>query len=435
MACGCAVALLLDCMLSYTSMSMSVVVCIYWWAHCCVFLMDVFFMFIMIFVCTALVATSAMHTVVAVCSAESNSMLLLQLMTCSLLVLIDDVLFFYWGFECLLLYMYMYLAILQRTARAYYALSMLAYYTILGSALLLLGLSMQYAIAGHGSMKLLTSSACNSYRASVMYIILHIAFACKVPCWPLHSWLLQAHSEASTDASIILASLYLKVGIVGWAQYVLWRGSLLTWALPIMVLATCYACSTIGWILSTTVDMKRFVAACSVAHLHLCICVMMCAHRSASMVGLIVQVLMHSLIATLLFFVVGDVYEVQGSRSIKSLRYGSSTSVSMLILLLANSGFPCSASYYAEVSMLITTTTYSIALTACIILIGAILALAGGMFWVQVMTGRSKQHPGIDTCNTSQATATTTLILIVIIMSTWCTLAYINGLMTTNILL
>lgn len=97
-----------------------------------------------------------------------------------------------------------------------------------------------------------------------------------------------------------------------------------------------------------TVDTKRFAAISSVLHMQILVAACAWMATRSIVTGVMIQLLAHSWIASLLFYVIGDIYEQHGSRLAVSLYVTSNTGTVLLILLLANSGFPCTASYYAE---------------------------------------------------------------------------------------
>lgn len=105
-------------------------------------------------------------------------------------------------------------------------------------------------------------------------------------------------------------------------------------------------------VVAMSLDTKRFAASCSVLHLQVCILSLLLIHHVLLSVGSMLQVVLHSWIASLLFLWIGEMYEVQGSRCAMHYNHAGRSTTTILILMLANSGFPISGSYTAEYVML-----------------------------------------------------------------------------------
>eukprot|EP01064_Diplonema_japonicum_P001717 TRINITY_DN1113_c0_g2_i1.p1 TRINITY_DN1113_c0_g2~~TRINITY_DN1113_c0_g2_i1.p1 ORF type:complete len:150 (+),score=5.40 TRINITY_DN1113_c0_g2_i1:261-710(+) len=136
-------------------------------------------------------------------SMETHTVLVLMYMVSTLLVVLDDLVVFYALFEVMLLLIYGYMhqhSVSSRSAYAMYMLAMILMYILTGAS------ASMYMSA--------VSTTSHNYALSVA-VLMHVAFYCKIPCYPMQGWLTEAHVESTTDASVLLAGIYLKVGIIG----------------------------------------------------------------------------------------------------------------------------------------------------------------------------------------------------------------------------
>eukprot|EP01064_Diplonema_japonicum_P001718 TRINITY_DN1113_c0_g2_i3.p1 TRINITY_DN1113_c0_g2~~TRINITY_DN1113_c0_g2_i3.p1 ORF type:complete len:163 (+),score=6.20 TRINITY_DN1113_c0_g2_i3:261-749(+) len=149
-------------------------------------------------------------------SMETHTVLVLMYMVSTLLVVLDDLVVFYALFEVMLLLIYGYMHQHSVSSRSAYAMYMLATYTVLGSAVLAVAMILMYILTGASASMYMSavSTTSHNYALSVA-VLMHVAFYCKIPCYPMQGWLTEAHVESTTDASVLLAGIYLKVGIIG----------------------------------------------------------------------------------------------------------------------------------------------------------------------------------------------------------------------------
>lgn len=155
--------------------------------------------------------------------------------------------------------------------------------------------------------------------------------------------------ESTTEGSILLAGIYLKVGVIGWMRYVAASSpTLLLYTLPLVLTTLVAGTVALLVVVLTTIDIKRFAAVSSILHLQLVLVMLLHTPHTLLVLGAVLQLTTHSYIAAMLFLVVGDVYEALGSRCSKHHHYTTRVSTVLLVLLLANSGYPCSASFHAE---------------------------------------------------------------------------------------
>lgn len=146
----------------------------------------------------------------------------------------------------------------------------------------------------------------------------------------------------------------------------------------------------------TSLDTKRFAAASSVLHMQICILGLIAVCASTLIVGALLQLVAHSWIAVLLFAHVGEVYEVNGSRVSRGHVHTSRSSSIMLLIVLANAGFPSTPSYTAEFLMAGYGGVLGIlSITVLCTTLGGVLTVVGLLHWVAGSAGRSRISPGV----------------------------------------
>lgn len=232
-----------------------------------------------------------------------------------------DLLLFYVFFELMLLPMYLVIGVWGGKNRIYAAIKFFLF-TIAGSLLMLLAIiylvfqNYHQNPAGMPTFAIseLYGTVLDPKAAMLLFFAFTLAFAIKVPLFPLHTWLPDAHVEAPTGGSIILAGVMLKMGTYGFLRFVLplFPGESARWAGLMIVL------SVIGIIYGALVawvqpDMKKLVAYSSVSHLGFCVLGIF-AITQASIEGSILQMVNHGLSTGALFMLVGVIYERRHTR-------------------------------------------------------------------------------------------------------------------------
>src|SRR5260221_1171803 len=192
-----------------------------------------------------------------------------------------------------------------------------------------------------------------------LFLAFFASFAVKVPMWPVHTWLPDAHVEAPTAGSVILAGVLLKLGRYGFVRF----------SLPMFPLASAYfpplmfALSAIAVIYTSFValaqtDMKKLVAYSSIAHMGF-VTMGLFALTSEAVQGAMIQMLSHGLVSAGLFLIVGVVYDRIHTRDID--RYGGladrmpAYAFFFLCLMLASVGLPRANGFVGEVLILLRT--------------------------------------------------------------------------------
>ncbi len=285
-------------------------------------------------------------------------LLLLQPAMYGVFVSLDLVLFFVF-FEFSLVPMYFLIGLWGSERRLYAAIKFFLY-TLVGSVLLLIGIIALNLATGAGTFDAATLLQAPIAPGAARWIFLAflIAFAVKTPMFPVHTWLPDAHTEAPTAASVILAGVLLKMGTYGMLRFALpllkqaeGASQLIHWGAVLSVVAILY-----GALVSLTQkDWKRLVAYSSVSHLGFCTLGLF-AMNEAGIAGSVLQQVNHGISTGMLFLVVGVVYDRRHTRLIAD--YGGlahrmpNMAVLFAIAMLASAGVPLLNGFIGEFTIL-----------------------------------------------------------------------------------
>ena len=268
-----------------------------------------------------------------------------------------DLLLFYIFFESVLIPMYLIIGVWGSRERKIRAAYFFFLYTLLGSVLMLLAVIYLYYQVGTTDYEVLLTTLLTAKEQKILWLAFFASFATKVPMVPMHIWLPEAHVEAPTAGSVILAGVLLKLGTYG----------LIRFSFPLFPEASfyftplVYAIAVIGVIYTSftairQTDFKRIIAYTSVAHMNLVI-VGMFSFNSIGLEGAILQSLSHGFVASALFLIIGVVYERHHTRMVKY--YGGLVHVMpiyviiFLFFTMANIGLPGTGSFIGEFLILV----------------------------------------------------------------------------------
>ncbi|MEY4015497.1 MAG: NADH-quinone oxidoreductase subunit [Actinomycetota bacterium] len=274
-----------------------------------------------------------------------------------------DLFLFFIFFEIVLVPMYFLIGGWGYDKRVYAATKFFLY-TMLGSAFMLVGIIATAVIARHDigylTFDLVTLAEHASFATNTgrwLFVSFAIAFAVKVPIFPLHTWLPDAHTQAPTGGSVILAGVLLKMGTYGFLRFGLYLfPAAAVWAKP--VLLTLAVIGIIYGAIAATMqaDLKRLVAYSSVAHLGF-IVLGIFAITSQSLTGSVMQMVNHGVSTGALFLLVGMIYERRHTRQIAELRGIQSVapifSAAFMIVMLSSIGVPGLNGFAGEFLVLI----------------------------------------------------------------------------------
>ena len=268
-----------------------------------------------------------------------------------------DLLLFYIFFESVLIPMYLIIGVWGSRERKIRAAYFFFLYTLLGSVLMLLAVIYLYYQVGTTDYEILLSTLLTSKEQKFLWLAFFASFATKVPMVPMHIWLPEAHVEAPTAGSVILAGVLLKLGTYG----------LIRFSFPLFPEASfyftplVYSIAVVGVIYTSftairQTDFKRIIAYTSVAHMNLVI-VGMFSFNSIGLEGAILQSLSHGFVASALFLIIGVVYERHHTRMVKY--YGGLVHVMpiyifiFLFFTMSNIGLPGTGSFIGEFLILV----------------------------------------------------------------------------------
>lgn len=267
-----------------------------------------------------------------------------------------DTILFYTFFEGVLIPMFLIIGV-WGGARRVYASYKFFLYTLLGSVLMLIAILTLYAQTGSTDIPTLMATPVNPELQKWLWIAFFASFAVKMPMWPVHTWLPDAHVEAPTAGSVILAGVLLKMGGYGFLRF----------SLPMFPDATAFFTDFVFWLSVVAIiytslvalvqtDMKKLIAYSSVAHMGYVTLGIFTA-TVEGVEGAIYQMLSHGLISGALFLCVGVVYDRLHTREIS--RYGGIVknmpkyATVFMIFMLGSVGLPGTSGFVGEFLVLL----------------------------------------------------------------------------------
>lgn len=263
-----------------------------------------------------------------------------------------DGMLFYVFFEATLIPMYIIIGVWGGPNRVYAAFKFFLY-TLMGSLLTLVAFVYLWHASG-GSFDILTWQQTKlGYTPQVLiFVALLAAFAVKVPMWPVHTWLPDAHVEAPTGGSIVLAAIMLKLGAYGFLRFSLPIAPDASHSLAgMMITLSLIAVIYIGLVAIVQEDMKKLVAYSSVAHMGF-VTLGFFIFNTAGVEGAIVQMISHGFVSGAMFMCIGVLYDRMHSRRIAD--YGGVVNVMprfatfFILFSMANSGLPATSGFVGE---------------------------------------------------------------------------------------
>lgn len=263
---------------------------------------------------------------------------------------------FYIFFEAILIPMYLLIGTGGSRERKIHAAYMFFFYTLCSSLLFLLGILYIYFTVGSLDYDYIFSHTFSPIEQKILWLTFFLSFASKIPMYPFHIWLPEAHVEAPTVGSVILAGILLKLGVYGMLRFSL---TLFPYA-SLYFSPLVYLLSTIGIVYASMTairqtDLKRIIAYSSVAHMNV-VTLGLFSFNSIGIEGAILQSLSHGFVSGGMFLLIGILYDRYHSRFL--YYYGGLVhmmpffAIFLLIFTLANIALPSTSSFVGEFLLL-----------------------------------------------------------------------------------
>ncbi|MBK18979.1 MAG: NADH-quinone oxidoreductase subunit M [Rhodospirillaceae bacterium] len=267
-----------------------------------------------------------------------------------------DFVLFYIFFEGVLIPMFLIIGVWGGQRRVYAAFKFFLY-TLTGSVLMLLAILAIYLQAGTTDVPTLLKYTLPANIQTWLWLAFFASFAVKVPMWPVHTWLPDAHVEAPTAGSVILAGVLLKMGAYGFLRF----------SVPMLPIASdfftplVFGLSIVAVIYTSLValvqlDMKKLIAYSSVAHMGF-VTLGIFTFNQQGVTGAIYQMLSHGIVSAALFLCVGVIYDRMHTREID--RYGGLVermpkyAFFFMVFMLASVGLPGTSGFVGEILVLV----------------------------------------------------------------------------------
>ena len=283
----------------------------------------------------------------------------------------QDAILFYTFFEGMLIPLYLIIGMWGGQRRMYAAMKLFLY-TLLGSLLMLVALIYLSYQAG-GSFAIADLQAIKNIPLGVqqlLFIAFFLSFAVKVPMFPVHTWLPDAHVEAPTGGSMVLAAITLKVGAYGFLRFILpILPDASRYFAPVVIVLSLIAVVYIGLVALVQTDMKKLVAYSSISHmgfvtLGFFLFMQNGQPESWAFKGAIMQMISHGFVSAAMFMCIGVMYDRLHTRNIAD--YGGVVNVMpkfaafMMLFGMANAGLPATSGFVGEFMVIMGATHYSL---------------------------------------------------------------------------
>jgi NADH-quinone oxidoreductase subunit M len=300
---------------------------------------------------TVMVVISAWEVITKRVSQYMGAFLILSGLMIGVFAALDGLLFYVF-FEATLVPMFIIIGVWGGANRIYAAIKFFLY-TFLGSLLTLVAILYLYFKSG-GSFDILTWHALPLPLSTQIMIFLSfmMAFAVKVPMWPVHTWLPDAHVEAPTGGSVVLAAIMLKLGGYGFLRFSLpITPDASHYLAPFVITLSLIAVIYIGLVALVQADMKKLVAYSSIAHMGF-VTLGFFVFNDVAVQGGLVQMISHGFVSGAMFLCIGVMYDRMHSRQIAD--YGGVVNkmpkfAALFVLFsLANCGLPATSGFVGE---------------------------------------------------------------------------------------
>jgi NADH-quinone oxidoreductase subunit M len=273
-----------------------------------------------------------------------------------------DGLLFYVFFEATLIPMYLIIGIWGGPNRVYAAFKFFLY-TLLGSLLTLVALVYLYLESGSFAVLDWHELPLSMSEQTAIFFAFLVAFAVKVPMWPVHTWLPDAHVEAPTGGSVVLAAIMLKLGAYGFLRFSMPIAPDASQALSgLMIALSLVAVVYIGLVALVQSDMKKLVAYSSIAHMGF-VTLGFFMFNQLGVQGGVVQMISHGFVSGAMFLCIGVMYDRVHSRQIADYGGVANTmpkfAALFMLFSMANSGLPATSGFVGEFLVILGAVEYN----------------------------------------------------------------------------
>jgi NADH-quinone oxidoreductase subunit M len=292
-----------------------------------------------------------------------------------------DALLFYVFFEATLIPMYIIIGVWGGHNRIYAAFKFFLY-TLLGSLLTLVAMLYLYNVTNTFDILAWQNARLDIVEQILLFAAFFMAFAVKVPMWPLHTWLPDVHVEAPTGGSVVLAAIMLKLGAYGFLRFSLpIAPDASQYLAPFIIFLSLVAVIYVGIVALVQKDMKKLVAYSSVAHMGF-VTLGFFLFSPLGIEGGIVQMISHGFVAGAMFLSIGVLYDRMHTRQIADYggvvhRMPAFTAFAVL-MAMANCGLPATSGFVGEFMVILAAVDYDFVigiLAATALILGAAYSL------------------------------------------------------------
>jgi len=292
-----------------------------------------------------------------------------------------DFMMFYIFFEAVLIPMFLIIGVWGGENRVYAAFKLFLY-TLAGSVLMLVAVLTIYVLEGTTDIPTLLNARIDPAIQFWLWLAFFASFSVKVPMWPVHTWLPDAHVQAPTAGSVILAGVLLKMGAYGFVRFSIpMLPEATEFFTPLIYTLSCVAVVYTSLVAFAQNDMKKLIAYSSVAHMGI-VTIGLFTFTQQGVEGALFQMLSHGIVSSALFLCVGVVYDRLHTREIS--RYGGLVermpvyAFVFMVFMLGSVGLPGTSGFVGEILVLLGTfqdNTWVCAIAATGLILGAMYML------------------------------------------------------------
>ncbi|MDN4058759.1 NADH-quinone oxidoreductase subunit M [Massilia sp. YIM B02769] len=299
---------------------------------------------------TIIVVAAAWEVIEERVAQYMGSFLLLSGLMIGVFAALDGVLFYFF-FEATLIPMFIIIGVFGGPNRVYAAFKFFLY-TFFGSLLTLIAIIYLYNVSGTFEIQKWHTQILGMKEQILIFIAFFMAFAVKVPMWPVHTWLPDAHVEAPTGGSVVLAAIMLKLGAYGFLRFSLpIAPDASHYLAPVVIVLSLIAVIYIGLVAMVQKDMKKLVAYSSIAHMGF-VTLGFFIFNEMGVQGGIMQAISHGFVSGAMFLCIGVLYDRMHSREIAD--YGGVVNTMpkfaafAVLFSMANAGLPATSGFIGE---------------------------------------------------------------------------------------